>query len=160
MMQVIILNSVPLCRTLVISPTPAYRNGRVIKVTHITMRNEVIRTLADPHTDGMRHDPAAALDNAVLHLNIPRTHRLGHDTGLTNADATYTQIKHACMFDATIPARVPKPERRRAYMLDRTVPKPDIPNRIQLNRSRIDVHRSLPRRQPRLWDFEFSVAEC
>src|SRR5690349_5721334 len=55
MMQVIILNSVPLCRTLVISPTPAYRNGRVIKVTHITMRNEVIRTLADPHTDGMRH---------------------------------------------------------------------------------------------------------
>ena len=58
-MQVIELDLVAFSPAFAISPAPPDRHGGIEKVRNIAMRNGVIRTVPNPHTNSARHNAAA-----------------------------------------------------------------------------------------------------
>ena len=79
--QVVPFDGIAFRSALGVTPSPADRDGGIEKVCDVAMGDGVVGAVSDPDADRARHDPPAAVDDAVVDGYVPGSHRFRHHAG-------------------------------------------------------------------------------
>ena len=109
-MDVVETDAVVLGEPVAISPTPAGGNAGVVEVGDVVVGHRVVAALSNPDADGRRVDPAAMVDDVVVHRDVMRPFgQVAADSALADANTAGAEVGQVAVADLAVLAAAAEP---------------------------------------------------